>query len=120
MLRVCQCCSVLIDLGTLPGDAGVDNHEIRRARRSAGIFKKFLSPAGRRLRGQLHVGRPGGAAAPGLRGGLAKALHLRAVLLFHAISTVSAYQQYISPFESHNLLFYAAWPMLAACFALYT
>ena len=43
-----------------------------------------------------------------------------AVLLFHAISAVSAYQQYISPFESHNLLFYAAWPMLAACLALYT
>ncbi len=42
-----------------------------------------------------------------------------AVLLFHAISTLSSYQQYLAPFEKGNLLFFAAWPMLAACFALY-
>jgi hypothetical protein len=42
-----------------------------------------------------------------------------AVLIFHAISTFSTYKQYFSPFTSPNLLFFAAWPMLAACFALY-
>jgi len=42
-----------------------------------------------------------------------------AVLLLHGISTLSAYKQYLHPFEPHNLLFFAAWPMLAACFALY-
>ena len=42
-----------------------------------------------------------------------------AVLLFHAISTLSSYQQYLAPFEKVNLFFFAAWPMLAACFALY-
>lgn len=42
-----------------------------------------------------------------------------AVLVLHAISTLSSYQQYLSPFERSNLLFFAAWPMLAACFALY-
>jgi uncharacterized membrane protein YkgB len=42
-----------------------------------------------------------------------------AVLLFHAVSTFSSYQQYLSPFEGTNLLFFAAWPMLAACFSLY-
>lgn len=41
------------------------------------------------------------------------------VLLLHGISTLSAYQQYLHPFDSNNLLFFAAWPMLAACFALY-
>lgn len=41
-----------------------------------------------------------------------------AVLIFHAVSTLSAYAKYFSPFD--NLLFFAAWPMLAACFALYT
>lgn len=41
------------------------------------------------------------------------------VLLLHGVSTLSAYQQYLHPFESNNLLFFAAWPMLAACFALY-
>lgn len=42
-----------------------------------------------------------------------------AVLFFHAISTLSSFKQYLSPFVSPNLLFFAAWPMLAACFALY-
>ena len=43
-----------------------------------------------------------------------------AVFLLHAVSTLSSYQQYLSPFEhSTNLLFFAAWPMLAACFTLY-
>lgn len=41
------------------------------------------------------------------------------VLLMHGVSTLSAYQQYLHPFDSNNLLFFAAWPMLAACFALY-
>lgn len=41
------------------------------------------------------------------------------VLLLHAVSTLSSYKQYLAPYESVNLLFYAAWPMLAACFALY-
>jgi putative oxidoreductase len=41
------------------------------------------------------------------------------VLLFHAVSTLSSFRQYFHPFESVNLLFFAAWPMLGACFALY-
>jgi len=41
-----------------------------------------------------------------------------AVLALHAISTLAAYRQYLAPLS--NLLFFAAWPMLAACFALYT
>lgn len=39
------------------------------------------------------------------------------VLFFHSVSTFSAFRQYFDPFE--NLLFFAAWPMLAACFTLY-
>jgi hypothetical protein len=38
-------------------------------------------------------------------------------LIFHAISTLASYRQYLAPFD--NLLFFAAWPMLAACFTLY-
>ncbi len=40
-----------------------------------------------------------------------------AVLLIHAVSTFVSYKQYLAPFD--NLLFFAAWPMLAACLALY-
>jgi hypothetical protein len=42
-----------------------------------------------------------------------------AVLVLHAISTLSSYRQYLSPFEGANLLFFAAWPMLAASIGLY-
>ncbi len=39
------------------------------------------------------------------------------VLALHAVSTFSAYGRYLDPWK--NLLFFAAWPMLAACIALY-
>ena len=42
-----------------------------------------------------------------------------AVLALHAVSTLSAFKQYLAPFDGPNLLFFAAWPMLAACFALF-
>lgn len=50
--------------------------------------------------------------------GYRKRVTYGAVLLLHAVSTVAAYRQYLAPLS--NLLFFAAWPMLAACFALYT
>lgn len=40
-----------------------------------------------------------------------------AVLVLHGVSTLSSYNQYLAPFS--NLLFFAAWPMLAACFTLF-
>lgn len=49
--------------------------------------------------------------------GYQKRLSYGGVLVFHAVSTLSSYRQYLAPFQ--NLLFFAAWPMLAACFALY-
>ncbi len=51
--------------------------------------------------------------------GFKKHLTYGAVLLMHAVSTLSSFGKYINPFESPNLLFFAAWPMLAACFALF-
>jgi putative oxidoreductase len=41
------------------------------------------------------------------------------VLLLHAVSTFSSFRQYLHPFEGPNILFFAAWPMLGACFTLY-
>lgn len=51
--------------------------------------------------------------------GLKKRFTYGAVLILHGISTLSSYKQYLAPFENGNLLFFAAWPMLAACIALY-
>jgi len=53
----------------------------------------------------------------GFAAGIRKRLTYGAVFLLHAISTVSSFRQYLAPFQ--NILFFAAWPMLAACFALY-
>ncbi len=41
------------------------------------------------------------------------------VLVFHAISTASSWQQHLSPLEPGNMLFQASIPMLAACIALF-
>jgi hypothetical protein len=48
--------------------------------------------------------------------GIAKFWTYGAVLAFHAISTLSSWEMYLG-FD--NLLFFAAWPMLGACFALF-
>ncbi|MDV7103364.1 hypothetical protein R3X26_02980 [Vibrio sp. TH_r3] len=49
--------------------------------------------------------------------GLWKKVTYLAVLVLHTGSTLSAFGNYLDPFN--NLLFFAAWPMLAACFTLY-
>lgn len=51
--------------------------------------------------------------------GLAKTWTYGLVLAMHAVSTLSSWRQYLDPFEGPNLLFFAAWPMLAACIALF-
>jgi len=55
----------------------------------------------------------------GFLAGFRKRITYGLVLLMHGASTVVSFPKYIAPFESANILFYAAWPMLAACFALY-
>lgn len=41
------------------------------------------------------------------------------ILLLHTVSTVSCFEQYMNPWSKPNLLFFAAFPMLAACVALF-
>ncbi|MDP3589294.1 MAG: hypothetical protein Q8R54_02010 [Methylobacter sp.] len=51
--------------------------------------------------------------------GLYKKYSYGAVLIFHAVSTLSSFKHYLSPYEAGHLLFFTAWPMLAACIALF-
>lgn len=51
--------------------------------------------------------------------GIMKTWSYGLVLLFHTISTFSSFEQYLTPFEGAHLLFFAAWPMLGACLALF-
>src|SRR5256885_13984221 len=83
----------------------------------AGIFKKFygidgLSPTVFYVIGALEM-----LLLVGVVTGNAKRDTYGLVLLLHAISTLSSYQQYLAPLD--NLLFFAAWPMLDACITLY-
>ena len=41
------------------------------------------------------------------------------VLLMHGVSTFISYERYLDPWAGANLLFFAAWPMLAAIAALF-
>lgn len=49
--------------------------------------------------------------------GIKKRITYGVIFLMHGASTLSSYAQYIDGFN--NLLFFTAWPMWAACFALY-
>ncbi|MGB5856012.1 MAG: hypothetical protein WBH20_12255 [Oceanisphaera sp.] len=49
--------------------------------------------------------------------GIKKRITYGIILVLHSISTLSSYNQYLDGFN--NLLFFTAWPMLAACFTLY-
>ncbi|MCH9690695.1 MAG: hypothetical protein K0U59_01340 [Gammaproteobacteria bacterium] len=51
--------------------------------------------------------------------GFKKRLSYGLILLMHAVSTVSAWNKYLDPWVVPNLLFFAAFPMLAAIAALY-
>ncbi|MEM9265815.1 MAG: hypothetical protein AAGA46_09855 [Cyanobacteria bacterium P01_F01_bin.13] len=51
--------------------------------------------------------------------GFKKKFTYGAILFFHSVSTLSAFKLYFAPYQDANLLFFAAWPMLAACFTLF-
>lgn len=51
--------------------------------------------------------------------GLFRTVSYGLVTLIHAGSTLASWRQYLDPFTDANLLFFAAWPMLAACIALF-
>jgi len=51
--------------------------------------------------------------------GIARTFTYGAILLLHAGSTFATWRQYLVPYEDINILFFAAWPMLAACLALF-
>ena len=55
----------------------------------------------------------------GFVSGFKKTWTYGAVLLMHAASTIISFPRYLDPFTSPNLLFFAAWPMLAACFGVF-
>ena len=51
--------------------------------------------------------------------GFAKKYTYGFVFLIHLVGTLAPISKYLAPYEGLNILFFAAWPMLAACFALF-
>ncbi|MEW6296497.1 MAG: hypothetical protein AB1671_01990 [Thermodesulfobacteriota bacterium] len=87
---------------------------------AAGVYAKFYFIGGLGSAAMYVIGVVELAILAGFVLGVQKRFTYGAVLVFHGISTLSAFRQYLAPFEGPNLLFFAAWPALAACFALYT
>ncbi len=86
---------------------------------TAAVFKTFYFIGGL---GNIPIYCIGGVQLLVILGfvlGFKKRITYPLVLFLHTVSTVSSFKQYLSPYEGSNLLFFAAWPMLAACFALY-
>lgn len=51
--------------------------------------------------------------------GLQRTITAGLVLLGMLVYTIASYRFYLPPFQGDNLLFFAAWPMLAVCISLY-
>ncbi len=86
---------------------------------SAGVFGKFYFIPGLPVSVMTVFGALELVILAGFLLGVYKRFCYGAVLLFHAVSTLSSFEQYLSPFTGPHLLFFAAWPMLAACLTLY-
>lgn len=52
--------------------------------------------------------------------GAAKKYSYMAIFVMHLISSLSTYERYFDPWTGTNLLFFAALPMLAGCWALWS
>tara|TARA_R110001592_G_scaffold246577_1_gene508471 strand:+ start:21752 stop:22150 length:399 start_codon:yes stop_codon:yes gene_type:complete len=84
---------------------------------SAGVFEHFYGLSGMSGTAFILIGIAQLILVMAFVTGYKKRFSYGAVLVLHSVSTLSAWQKYMDPFN--NLLFFAAWPMLAACFALY-
>jgi putative oxidoreductase len=81
------------------------------------VFESFYGLGGLGQGAMVAVGAAELVLVLAFLAGYQKRFSYGGVLALHAISTLSSYRQYLAPFN--NQLFFAAWPMLAACFALY-
>jgi hypothetical protein len=86
---------------------------------SAKVFEKFYHIAGLDIVVMYGIGSIEIFILLLFLAGYKKKYTYGAVLALHTVSTLSSFKQYLAPFDGPNLLFFAAWPMLAACFALF-
>ena len=86
---------------------------------TAGVFSTFYGVNGLDVQLAYALGALELALLLAFVAGITRRWTYGIVLVLHAGSTLSSWSQYLHPFEGANLMFFAAWPMLAACLALY-
>lgn len=87
--------------------------------RAASIFENFYGISGLGTQAAYVVGAVQLAVVFGFVVGFRKRWTTGLVLIMHLISTLASMPRYLDPWTAPNLLFFAAWPMLAAVAALY-
>lgn len=90
-----------------------------RPEHAAGVFERFYAVAGLGASAFTILGALELLLLLAFVMGILRRFSYGAVVLLHAGSTLSSWHQYLHPHEGANLLFFTAWPMLAACVALY-
>jgi hypothetical protein len=84
---------------------------------AAGVFEHFYAIGGLGRLAMYAIGVVELIIIIGFVLGAARRFTYGAVLAFHTVSTLASFPMYLNP--AAGRLFYAAWPMLAACFTLY-
>jgi len=85
---------------------------------AAGVFENFYGLSGWGPTVFMIIGALELVLLIGFVIGFQKRITYGLIFVIHAISTLSTWKLYLDPFN--NLLFFAAIPMLAACWALYS
>ena len=86
---------------------------------TAAVFSKFYAIDGVGPTVSYMLGAAQGILLIGFLFGYAKTVTYGAMLVLHAASTLVSFPRYLAPFDGANLLFYAAWPTLAAFVVLF-
>ncbi|QDS93967.1 hypothetical protein FF011L_27440 [Roseimaritima multifibrata] len=86
---------------------------------AAGIFERYYMMEGLGMSLMLGIGVVQMILVIAFVTGTFRTLSYSLITVLHTVSTVSCYQQYMNPWEKPNLLFFAAFPMLAACVTLW-
>lgn len=86
---------------------------------AAAVFKVFYGVSDLSVSGSYIIGALQAIVVLAFLIGFQKRWATAAVFVIHLVSTLASYPRYLDPWTSPNLLFYAAWPMLAAIAALY-
>lgn len=90
-----------------------------RPEHTSAVFQKFYMMPALSHSSSYFIGMIQGLIVLGFLIGFKKKFTYGAILVLHTISTLSSFSQYLHPWDGPNILFFAAWPMLAATLALF-